>query len=90
MKLEPIRAALPGWPRLMSEPMAADYVSVGVNTLREHGPAPKRLGRRRLYDRNDLDRWADHLGGQPLTVAQEREESSEVERRFLEKRRARN
>jgi hypothetical protein len=69
--------------------MAAEYLSIGVTTLRATGPEPRRLGRRRLYDRNDLDRWADRLGGQPLSVAQEREESSEVERRFLEKRRAR-
>lgn len=69
--------------------MAAEYVSLSENTLRAHGPQPKRLGRRRLYDRMDLDRWADRLGGQPLTVAEQREEAAEVERRFLEKRRAR-
>jgi hypothetical protein len=82
------RAALPDWPRLMSEPLAAAYVSLSVTTLRSQGPSPARLGRRRLYDRRDLDRWADRLGGQPLTVAEQRQEASEVERRFLEKRRA--
>lgn len=81
------RAALPDWPRLMCESDAAAYLSIGTTTLREHGPAAKRWGRRVLYDRHDLDRWADRLGGQPLTVAEQREEASEVERRFLERRR---
>jgi hypothetical protein len=83
------RAALPDWPRLMGEDMAAAYVSLSATTLRERGPEPRRLGKRRLYDRNDLDRWADRLGGQPLTVQEQVAEASEVERRFLEKRRAR-
>lgn len=83
------RAALPDWPRLMCEGMAADYLSIGVTMLREQGPEAKRWGRRVLYDRNDLDRWADRLGGQPLTVQEVVQESAEVERRFLEKRRAR-
>lgn len=84
------RALLPDWPRLMSEPMAADYLSIGTTTLRARGPAPKRYGKRRLYDRRDLDRWADRLGEQPLDERQREEEAAEVERRFLEKRRARN
>lgn len=82
------RTALPDWPRLMCDELAALYLGIGETTLRASGPEPKRLGRRRLYDRHDLDRWADRLGGQPLTVAQQRQEASEVERRFLEKRRA--
>jgi len=80
---------LPDWPRLMSEPQAAAYVSLSVNTLRANGPSPRRVGRRVLYDRIDLDRWADRLGGQPLTVPEMRAEAADVERRFLEKRRAR-
>ena len=72
----------------MSEPLAAEYLSIGTTTLRENGPEPKRYGRRRLYDRHDLDRWADRLGGQPLTVPEQQAEAAEVERRFLERRRA--
>lgn len=83
-----MRPDLPDWPRLMSEHLAADYLSIGETTLRASGPEPKRLGRRILYDRIDLDRWADRLGGQPLTVAEQKQEASDVERRFLEKRRA--
>jgi hypothetical protein len=84
------RAELPDWPRLMGEELAAAYVSLSATTLRERGPEPRRLGKRRLYDRNDLDRWADRLGGQPLTVPEQHREAADVERRFLEKRSARN
>jgi hypothetical protein len=73
----------------MGEDMAAAYVSLSATTLRERGPAPARLGKRKLYDRHDLDRWADRLAGQPLTAQEMRQEASEIERRFLEKRRAR-
>lgn len=79
------RVALPDWPRLMSEPLAAEYLSIGVTTLRQRGPKPKRHGKRRLYDRRDLDRWADGLDGQPLDAGELVAESKELERRFLEK-----
>src|SRR3712207_3561874 len=69
------RLVLPDWPRLMDEPQAGEYLSIGKTMLREHGPKPKRLGRRVLYDRRDLDRWADRLGGQPLDERQEQEEA---------------
>lgn len=82
------RAALPDWPRLMSEPMAAAYVSLSPNTLAEHGPKPVKLGRRKLYDRADLDRWADRLSGQPLDKPAKKAESRSVEQRFMEKRNA--
>lgn len=83
----PDRASLPDWPRLMGEQMASDYLSIGATTLREKGPSPKKYGRRRLYDRRDLDRWADRLDEQPLDAREQQEEAAEVERRFLEKRR---
>lgn len=86
---DPARLVLPGWPRLLSSPLAAAYLSISETTLREHGPQPKRQGRRVLYDRQDLDRWADRLDGQPLDESAEQDEAAEVERRFLEKRRAR-
>jgi len=72
----------------MDERQAAAYLSIGVTTLRQHGPRPVRLNRRRLYDRNDLDRWADRLGGQPLTDNQTLAEQKEVERHFFAKRHA--
>lgn len=88
MGAEPIRDILPDWPRLMDEPLAARYLSIGTTTLREHGPQPKRYGRRRLYDRRDLDRWADRLGEQPLDDKAREEEAAEEERRFFERRAA--
>lgn len=80
------RTKRPDWPRLMREPDAADYLSIGTTSLREHGPAPKRLGSRVLWDRRDLDRWADALGGQPLDPVGAAEEAVETERRFHEAR----
>lgn len=80
---------LPDWPRLMPIELAAAYLSRSVSTIRDRGPSPKRDGRSVLYDRHDLDRWADSLGGQPLSPLQREEEAKEVERRFLERRRGR-
>ena len=84
------RSDLPDWPRLMSEPMAARYVSVSATTLRELGPEPKRLGRRVLYDRRDLDRWADALGSaeqpaQPLDQPEREAEGDDIHRRIEER-----
>jgi hypothetical protein len=70
----------------MGEELAAAYVSLSATSLREHGPEPKRFGRRRLYDRTDLDRWCDRLGGRQITAVERLQEASEVERRFLERR----
>jgi hypothetical protein len=72
----------------MSEDQAAAYVSLSPNTLRANGPQAKRIGRRVLWDRHDLDRWADRIGGQPLDARAQQEEAGEVERRFMEQRRA--
>ena len=80
------RPTLPDWPRLMSEPLAADYLSISATKLRANGPKPKRWDGRILYDRRDLDRFADRLDGQPLDSDDARDEAGEVERRFLERR----
>lgn len=84
------RAALPDWPRLMDIEMAALYLSRSPTVIRERGPKPKRDGRSVLYDRNDLDRWADRLGDQPLDERDEQAEAAEVERRFMERFNAAN
>lgn len=84
------RASLPDWPRLMPIELAAAYLSRSATVIRERGPQPKRDGRSVLYDRRDLDRWADRLAEQPLDDEAEQEEAAEIERRFLESRRARN
>lgn len=78
-----------GWPRLLKEPEACDYLSIGKSTLRDHGPAPKRLGRSVLYDIRDLDRWADRLGDQPLEPEEHLKEADSVENTFFRNRAAR-
>lgn len=86
---QPRRTILPEWPRLMSIEQAAAYIGLSPTTLRERGPEPKRVGSRVLYDRKDLDRWADRLGDQPLDAADEEKERQMVEREFLEARKKR-
>jgi hypothetical protein len=81
----PTRLTLPDWPRLMASDLAARYLDIGETTLREHGPQPKRLGRRVLYDRHDLDRWADALGGQPLDEPDREAEGDDITRRMKER-----
>ena len=81
----PDRAALPAWPRLMRVELAAAYLGVGTTSLREHGPRPKRLGARVLYDIRDLDRWADALDGQPLDPAQRSAEGDDIAARVAQR-----
>lgn len=57
----PKPADLPGWPRLLSKDMAAAYISLSVGTLGNLPIVVRRVGSRVLYDRHDLDRWADGL-----------------------------
>jgi hypothetical protein len=85
--LSPRSARMPGWPRLMTERMAADYLSIGKYMLRERGPKPVKSGARSLWDLRDLDRWADALAGRPLDESDTAAQSNDVERQFLEGRR---
>lgn len=82
------RSSLPDWPRLMAAPLAAAYVGISETTLRAKGPRPREVGKRRLYDRIDLDRWADRLSDQPLDFDEVKAEADDLERRFLERRNA--
>jgi hypothetical protein len=74
----------------MNEDLAALYLGIGATQLREHGPAPRRdpcrLGRRVLWHIDDLDRWADALGGQPLDAGDAESHARDVERRWFEQR----
>jgi hypothetical protein len=58
------------WPRLMDLPTAAAYIGMAEKTLRNRisrkagdpfEVKPKRRGRKVLFDRRDLDRYADSL-----------------------------
>lgn len=80
---------LPDWPRLMSEPMAASYLGIGTTTLRESGIARKHIGRRVVYDRRELDRYADALDGQPLDDREREAEAGAVNFRVKERLRGR-
>lgn len=82
---DPQRPALPDWPRLMSIDLAAGYLGLGISTIRSHGPKPKRWGSRVLYDRRDLDRWADALDGQPLDENQRTGEADDALKRIQER-----
>lgn len=69
--------------------MAAAYVGLSEAMLRSEGPEPRAIRNRVLFDRADLDRWADRLAGQPISDDDMDREAREAERRFLEKRRGR-
>lgn len=48
-------------PRLMGEAAAAQYLGISQTNLRGLGLPRRELGGRRLYDRTDLDDYADSL-----------------------------
>ena len=61
MGRKPLPADLPDWPRLMSRELAGAYTGLSPATLTGLPIVVVRVGSRVLYDRNDLDRWADAL-----------------------------
>ena len=46
-------------PRCLSQKEAARYLGIGRTLFTRIGPAAISFGRRRVYDRIDLDRWLD-------------------------------
>ena len=48
-------------PLLMPAPTAALYIGVSVSTLRSLNIPRRKLGSKRLYDRRDLDAYANDL-----------------------------
>lgn len=81
------RSFLPNWPRLMSADLACRYLGISPGTFRSLNIRSGNIGRRVVWDRVDLDRYADRLSDQPLSPIDRQAETSEVERRFLERRR---
>jgi hypothetical protein len=79
---------MPDWPRLMNEADAAAYLSIGTTKLRAEGPRPKTWGGRTLWDRRDLDRFADALGAGSVALDEQdaAAQSKDVERQFIERR----
>lgn len=85
MSSSPSTSKLRPWPRLLNEELAADYLSISRTSLRTRGPKPKHVGRRALWDIQDLDRWVDALSGQPLNHQQREDEGDDILRRVKEK-----
>ncbi len=61
-------------PALLGETDAARYLGIGTTTLRGLAIKRRKLGGRRLYDRRDLDAFADSL---PYEGEVERDEAEE-------------
>jgi len=61
-------------PALLGEANAAFYLGVSATTLRGLGIKRRELGGRRLYDRRDLDAFADSLAYEGEGVRDEAEE----------------
>ena len=74
------------WGRLLSEIDAAEYLGLSVTTVRGLGLLARRVGRRVLYDRLDLDRWVDGMDEQPVDTGDRANAIADEERRFFEKR----
>lgn len=79
------RMQLPDWPRLMSLPLASAYFGVCAARFRALEIRPVRIGRRVLWDRHDLDRFADGMSGQPVKGADPAAAAKAMERRFFER-----
>lgn len=70
MSLPPARRSLvvPPTPRLFDQATAAAYLGLGERGFegmwrRGSLPEPMRVGRRLLWDRKVLDKWADNVSG---------------------------
>lgn len=62
---------MPDWPARMGEDMAASYLGVGVTTFRERVkekkyPQPVQEGARKLWSRQQLDRFIAAQFGLPV------------------------
>lgn len=67
-KADTTQSRLPAWPRLLGAELAAAYCGISKSTFVARVgfgqlPAPVRLGRRSLWDRQILDRFIDALVG---------------------------
>jgi hypothetical protein len=57
--------------RCLDRASAAAYLGIGKTLLARIGPPPIRLGRRRVYDRVDLDRWLDEYKSRGRAIKEE-------------------
>lgn len=69
-------------PRLLSSVRAAAYLGISETTLRTLGLPRRVLGKRRLYDRYELDAFADGLEVEDSEADQLERDRAECERLF--------
>ena len=53
--------------RCLDKHQAAAYLGIGVTLLTQIGPQPVKFGRRRVYDRLDLDKWLEEYNDKVLS-----------------------
>lgn len=69
-------------PRLLSSAKAAAYLGISETTLRTLGLPRRILGTRRLYDRYELDAFADGLEVEDSAADQLQKDQAECDRLF--------
>lgn len=69
-------------PRLLSSARAAAYLGISETTLRTLGLPRRILGTRRLYDRYELDAFADGLEAEDSAADQLQKDQAECDRLF--------
>lgn len=77
------------WGRLLSADDAAEYLGIGVTMLRGLGIRTKAIGRRVVWDIQDLDRWVDRMDDQPLDGVDQAKEQASEEAAFFARRQRR-
>lgn len=68
-----VQRALPFPPRGLDAEQAAAYCGISTALLRRHGPSPKSVGGRLVWDLRALDQWFDGQRGAiaPLELSEE-------------------
>ena len=76
------------WGRLLSEEDAAEYLAISRTTMRTLGISARRIGKRVLYDRRELDGFVDRMGDGPAAPRPTDDAAARAaeERRFMERR----
>ena len=75
------RKSLEFVPRLMPAPVAAQYIGISETSLRTLGLPRRVFGKRRLYDRYDLDAFANSMeidDGEQNTLEKDIEECGKL------------
>lgn len=76
------RYEFPFTPRLLSSALAAGYLGISETHLRTLGLPRRVLGKRRLYDRYELDAFVDGLEFEDSEADQLKKDQKECDRLF--------